>query len=102
MRDYKAGSLTYELYDNRYPFVSERGKALPGSRYHKEGAFWKKDGSDESNTATILCAGDLMCEPVMSEACYFDGTYFFEPCFKQVKKVFSEGDLNLANLWKRW
>lgn len=98
MNSYKAGDLNYSRFDDRYTFVSERGKAQPGSRYHKDGLYWKKDGSNDSQTATILCAGDLMCEPLMSEACYFNGTYFFEPCFKQVRKVFQEGDLNLANL----
>ena len=39
-----------------------------------------------------------MCEPVMSEAAYNGGEYYFNPMFKPISPVLRKADLTLANL----
>lgn len=58
----------------------------------------EKSGSGEKDRAVILCAGDLMCEPAMSEAAFFDGDYDFRPCFKHVAPILHQCDFAVANL----
>lgn len=67
-------------------------------RYINHGDFWEKDAVSQKDRAVILCAGDLMCEPAMSEAVYFDGKYCFESCFKYIKPALEDSDFAIANL----
>ena len=94
------GQKLYKKADISLPY--DIGKRIqPDSRmprYKKTGAFWKKTDSNNSNAAVILCGGDLMCEPLMSEACYFDGEYDFKPCFRYLRGALAESDLAIANL----
>ena len=50
------------------------------------------------NTARIMCAGDLMCEPGMSKSVFLNNKFFFESCFAKVRKVFDAADFAIANL----
>ena len=50
------------------------------------------------DTAKIMCAGDLMCEPAMSRAVCFNGKFLFESCFSRVRDVFTASDFAIANL----
>lgn len=68
------------------------------ARFTQKDNFWTNTDSTTKNRAVILCAGDLMCEPHMSEASFFNGEYDFRPCFKQIAPVLRNSDLALANL----
>lgn len=71
--------------------------ALP--RYRKTGnGFFEQIKPTTSNTARIMCAGDMMCEPVMSKAVFKNNKFFFEACFDKAKKVFEASDFAIANL----
>lgn len=67
-------------------------------RFVKNGNIWSQVNPSTAQRAVILCAGDLMCEPKMSEASFFDGEYDFRSCFKQIAPVLRNSDLALANL----
>lgn len=68
------------------------------TRFVKVDNFWTRKNPTTKNRAVILCAGDLMCEPHMSEAACFDGHYDFRSCFKYVMPILRGSDLSLANL----
>ncbi len=65
-------------------------------RYSKTGGGYKSGRT--GNTAKIICAGDLMCEPAMSKAVCFNGKFLFEVCFSQIRNVLAESDFAIANL----
>ena len=94
---YKFGNLFYEKESNDYRFKSVRTPARK-ARYSCQSGVWKQLSPNSSGRALIACAGDLMCEPVMSEAAYFDGEYSFIPMFKQIAPLLHKADLTLANL----
>lgn len=66
-------------------------------RYEKHGDVYFST-HENSNTVKIMCAGDLMCEPVMSKAVCFNDKFLFEQCFTRVRNVFSRSDFAIANL----
>lgn len=66
--------------------------------FYAEGGVWKQTRVKDTSSAVILCGGDLMCEPAMSEACFFDGEYDFRSCLKRLKPVLTDADLAIANL----
>ncbi|MCI8455447.1 MAG: leucine-rich repeat protein [Lachnospiraceae bacterium] len=87
---YEAQKLKWEL--------NERSYKEDSSRFLREKEAWcSKDSSSEKH-AVIMCAGDLMCEPAMSEAVFFKNHYCFESCFKYVKPVLATSDFAIANL----
>lgn len=92
----------YEAESIDFPSIERNNlNNTNSSRYELQNDIWKKINTKktgENNFATIMCAGDLMCEPAMSEAVFFDGKYVFESCFKYVKPVFAESDFAIANL----
>lgn len=67
-------------------------------RYFYEDGIYKQKNVNTSNTARIMCAGDMMCEPVMSKAVFYNNKFMFETCFSKIKKVFNESDFAIANL----
>ncbi len=94
---YKFGNLYYEKEKNDYQFRVVR-KPNKEPRYLLNNKIWKRRSPGAPDTALIACAGDLMCEPVMSEAAYNGGEYFFNPMFKMIAPVLRRADLSLANL----
>ena len=78
--------------------VENKPKTVQTPRYILDGQVWKQVTRGKENQAVILCAGDLMCEPHMSEAACFDGEYNFKSCFKYIAPVLRNSDLALANL----
>lgn len=88
---------SYKKADIDFEYKIDR-KQERMTRYTRSGRVWKQETPGEENRAVILCAGDLMCEPAMSEAAYFDGDYDFRLCFKYIAPVLQSGDLALANL----
>ena len=94
---YKFGNLFYEKESNDYRFKSARTPSRK-PRYVCSSGVWKQIEPNASGRALIACAGDLMCEPVMSEAAYCDGEYSFNPMFKPIAPVLHKADLTLANL----
>ena len=100
----KHDSQPWQKYENKkldFPSYDRTPKVFT-SRYAydaKEKCYLKKDGSD-SFRATIMCAGDLMCEPAMSRAMMVQDLqkFFFEHGFEKVRKVLYTADLAIANL----
>lgn len=93
MMNYKKADIDFQYEIRRTPAGADSAV-----RYRKAGDVWEKIDSDNSGTATILCGGDLMCEPAMSEACYCDGEYHFKACFKYLRPALKQSDLAIANL----
>lgn len=99
MKNYKTADLTFELSEKSQYHYTSTHKPMPHeSRYVYKNGVWEQKNPVKDGEALIMCGGDLMCEPVMSESYYFDGEYYFKPCFKYVKEVFREADLVTANL----
>lgn len=94
---YKFGNLFYEKESNDYQYKVTR-EPNKKARYYLDKNVWKQCAPGTSNTALIACGGDLMCEPVMSEAAYTGGEYFFNPMFKRVAPILSKADFSIANL----
>ena len=83
--------------DFGYDICRNEAGSAEQTRYTVKKGVWTYNGG-RSGCATIMCAGDLMCEPVMSEACFFDDSYDFKPSFKQLRPVLKQADLAIANL----
>lgn len=88
---------SYKKADIDFAYTIDR-KQEEMTRYTWDGQIWKQKTPGTENRAVILCVGDLMCEPAMSEAAYFGGEYDFRPCFKYAVPMLRSGDLALANL----
>lgn len=88
----------YKKSDIDYGYQINRINVDTKSRFIKDANVWKQVNPKLRNSVDILCAGDLMCEPAMSEASYFDGEYDFRTCFKYIRPVLKSADLALANL----
>lgn len=92
---------TVTSYQKGEPYYGNWNRASSSAnpvRYEKRGDFYKFMTPTIDQTARIMCAGDLMCEPVMSRAVFHNDKFFFETCFAQVKKVFEASDFAIANL----
>lgn len=87
---YKKSNIDFQYTINR--------KEESEVRFLRDGRIWKQKNPGASGRAVILCAGDLMCEPAMSEAAFFDGEYHFKQCFKYIAPALRDSDLALANL----
>lgn len=91
------GDVKKELYkkgDIDYGYTIDR-EAYDLSPRYKDAKLIEQGAMDK---AVIICAGDLMCEPAMSEAAYLDGKYCFTHFFKYIAPVLKSADLTLANL----
>lgn len=84
-----------EPYFGDYSRTSSKAKPI---RYKKSDNIYRYITPTVDNTARIMCAGDLMCEPAMSKAAFHNDKFFFEPYFAQVKSVFEMSDFAIANL----
>lgn len=91
-KKYEAGKIIFPIYD-REPEIYG-GKYI----YDEANSIYKLKNGTDKNRAVIMCAGDLMCEPVMSRAMMVNQKFFFEQGFKQVRNVFAHSDLAIANL----
>ncbi|MDY4060350.1 CapA family protein [Anaerovoracaceae bacterium SGI.195] len=89
---YEADKIVFPIYSREVNTSQVRYK-----RDEKNGIYKKIDGNS-SNEASIMCVGDLMCEPRMSEAMKLDNDYIFELGFRRVKGVLSKADFAIANL----
>lgn len=90
--DYKIGEIDFAYEINRHG-------PQDLTRYVSEAdGQWKSSREESEGRVAIACGGDLMCEPAMSEASYFDGEYDFRPCFKFIRPVLQGCDLAIANL----
>lgn len=90
--------LEFQKGDIDFEYVIQRQTGT-FPRYSKiSDGHWVKINSDQSESAVIICGGDLMCEPAMSRVSYFDGDYDFRPCFRFFRDALKDGDLVLANL----
>lgn len=89
------------LYSNKEPYFGKYTRANSSAspvRYKKYDNIYKYITPTIDNTARIMCAGDLMCEPAMSKAVFHNEKFFFESCFAQMKKVFLSADFAIGNL----
>lgn len=91
-KKYEAGKIIFPIYDRTPVKMTSRYFYNSGKKCHQ------KKSSSRSNNATIMCAGDLMCEPAMSLAMMSNGKYFFEHGFEKIKKVLASSDFAIANL----
>lgn len=99
LRKKKNSYLQYEAKKPEYKkFCRVTAPVEENGRFVKKEYIWEKKHVAMDDQAVIMCAGDLMCEPVMSEAVFFDGKYCFESCFKYMKPVLAESDFVIANL----
>ena len=91
-KKYEAGKIIFPIY--------ERIPEKYSSRYifSEEDNLYKMKNYKVTNKAVIMCAGDLMCEPVMSKSMMVNHKYFFEHGFEKVRKVFAQSDFAVANL----
>lgn len=88
-------------YSKKEPYFGKYNRAISSSgaiRYIKRDDIYKYMTPTVDNTARIMCAGDLMCEPAMSRAVFHNNKFFFEQSFAQVRKVFKKSDFAIANL----
>lgn len=97
VRQGKAGRFWKADIDYQYTISRRKGDPKQRTFFEKNGVWQQKNPKADSR-AVILCGGDLMCEPLMSESCYFDGEYDYRPCFKFLKPVLTEADFAIANL----
>lgn len=81
--------------------------AFPWNRAYREESpryilgeddYWYDPQAVASETALLSCAGDLMCEPRMTEAYRYGNAYFFHPLFQYVRDIFRSSDFAVANL----
>lgn len=97
----KIEHLTEVNYWKDEPYYGDWSRANSSAnpvRYEKKEYFYKYMTPTIDNKARIMCAGDLMCEPVMSRSVFHNDKFFFETCFAKVKKVFEASDFAIANL----
>ncbi len=92
MSDYRKTDIDFKYSISRAP----KGSASP-IRFNFNNGVWNNQNKEPGH-AVIMCAGDLMCEPVMSEACFYDDSYDFRACFRYLRQVLSQSDLAMANL----
>ncbi len=97
-KKYKLSDVTFEKAPNDYRYKVKRTAPEDSSRYVKDGDVWRKKKHTVTNEAVLMCAGDLMCEPVLSEAAYCDGKYYFQPMLKYVRGFMKQADFSIANL----
>lgn len=90
--------VSYQKDEPHYGDWSRANSSANPVRYEQRGQFYQYMTPTTNNTARIMCAGDLMCEPVMSQAVFHNNKFFFEACFAKVKKVFESSDFAIANL----
>lgn len=93
-KKYEAEKLQFPSYD--------RTRLEKPSRYafdNKRKCYTLQSDADKK-TAVIMCAGDLMCEPVMSRSMMVQDSqkFFFEHAFEKIKNVLNTSDLAIANL----
>ncbi len=91
---YEAEKINFPVFDRSVKPVQSR-YAYDADRK----AYMQKTASDAAS-ATIMCAGDLMCEPAMSRAMMVQDLqkFFFEHGFERIRKVLYTSDLAIANL----
>ena len=97
-RAYKRDDITFVKTSKDYRYQVKRDVTEEGSRYLCREGMWQMKKPTAANTAVLLCAGDVMCEPVLSEAAYCEGRYYFQPMFKQVRRILQNSDFAIANL----
>ncbi len=96
--DYDKDIMKYINGQPEFGDWSRASSSSPQVRYEKVGDVYKSKSDNNIYSARIMCVGDMMCEPVMSRAVFFNDTFFFESCFAKVRKVFETSDFTIANL----
>jgi len=94
---YSAKIMDFKKVDS-YPFIVNRHYKADEARFSRGSDGVWTNGDETAGKARIMCCGDLMCEPDMSEAAYFDGKYDFDYMFKHVRPILKSADLAIANL----
>lgn len=100
-KDEVTDEIVEALYLENYPSYEEWEKKTSSTRpvrYEKNGDYYTYTTPTTPNTARIMCAGDLMCEPGVARPVFLNDKFFFESCFAKVRKVFDAADFAVANL----
>ena len=94
---YEFKSPSYSL---RAPRRSVDEFRSPSRKYEfKDGVWQSKSASLPSNKATILIAGDLLCqENLINSFATADGSFDFSPAFMWLKPLLKSADLVIGNL----
>ena len=89
--------MKYESEKIIFP-IYERDEEKKEGRYFYDTKIGCYSNDSNCNDAIIMCAGDLMCEPKMSNAMRVDNKYFFEHGFEKIACVLQKADFAIANL----
>ena len=87
----------FEKLPPKYDKVS-REKVVLVPRFEKTDGVYNSTMSSSSKTVKIMCVGDLMGEPKMQQATYFEDMYNFRGSFKYVREIFKDTDFVIGNL----
>lgn len=91
----------YEQYEHgfppAFPWNREGREDIP--RYVKgEDGYWYDTNAKNTGKALLSCAGDLMCEPRMTNVHRYGDSYFFHPLLQFVRGILKNSDFSVANL----
>ena len=89
-------------YEKEPPGYKKKTRTVPETApryvYDNEENCYRNTETRSSNTARLMCVGDLMCEEKMYKAYNFDDKFLPYGIFYYVKKVFAEADFVIGNL----
>lgn len=95
---YNSEYLAYEHnFPLAFPWKAPENEDVPRYVLGADG-YWFDPKAKNTGKAILSCAGDLMCEPGMTNACRFGDTYFFHPLFQYVRPILKASDFTVGNL----
>jgi len=90
--------MAIDIKDFQSNLKSNRTLANLKPRFIEENGVYNNPNSASSGVAKIMCVGDLMGEPKMQEAAFFEDIFNFRGSFRLIKNVFKKADLVIGNL----
>jgi len=88
----------YELKTSPYKNVERRDFNHTRRYTEKNGKFVFDRSTGISGIAQVMCVGDLMGEPKMQAAAFYEDSFDFRSNFEYVKELFEASDLTIGNL----
>jgi len=83
------GSANREQPSNTRRFIEKEDE---------NGKYFINPNAKQVDEATIMCVGDLMGEPKMQAASFFEDSFNFRGHFEYVKDIFESSDMTIGNL----
>ncbi len=88
-----------ERYEQEAPHCAPVKRPARASRYEKDASGnYIYDAGAAEHSATILCAGDMLCEEKLYNAHYDGMRYYFHDIFSFIRPEFKKADLVIGNL----